>query len=255
MYKISKYVMFDILRNKFVIGYCFFIMIVATALLNLEGESSKAMLSLLNIVLLVVPLISIIFATIHFYNSHEFIELMLSQPVKRSRILLSEYAGVSFSFSLAYAVGMGIPLLLYGQDSIAFYLLAGGVILTFVFTSLALLSSVVAKDKARGIGLSLLLWFFFTVIYDGLMLVLLFAFSDYPVEKFMLAITSLNPVDLVRVTLLMNMDTAALMGYTGAVYKDMFDSLSGAVFSGGVLTLWILLPLLLALTIFRKKDL
>lgn len=255
MYKISKYVVLDILRNKFVIGYGIFIFIVSFALLNLEGESSKAMLSLLNIVLLVVPLISVVFATIHFYNSGEFIELMVSQPVKRSRILLSEYLGVSLSFSFAFALGIGIPLLLYGQSLVAGYLMISGIIITFIFVSLALLSSVIAKDKARGIGLSLLLWFFFTVIYDGIILIILFAFSDYPIEKFMLVITSCNPIDLIRVTILMQLDTAAMMGYTGAVYRETFSSLSGTLFSAFVLMAWIFIPLVISLRIFNKKDL
>ena len=70
MRRILKYVMFDILRNRFVIGYCLFIMLITFGLLSLEEGSSKSTLSLLNIVLLVVPLISIVFATIHFYNSY-----------------------------------------------------------------------------------------------------------------------------------------------------------------------------------------
>jgi Cu-processing system permease protein len=254
MYKISKYVILDILRNKFVLGYGFFIFLVTFALLNLEGESSKSMVSILNIVLLVLPLIAIVFATIHFYNSYEFIEMMLSQPVKRSWILMSEYLGVCISFSLAYTVGMGIPLLLYGQTGIMGDLLVAGILLTFVFVSLASLSSVVAKDKARGIGVSLLLWFFFTVIYDGIILILLFTFNDYPVEKLMLLVTSLNPIDLVRVSILTKMDSAAMMGYTGAVFKEMMDGFTGTLFSVAVLSAWIILPMVLAVRIFNKKD-
>lgn len=254
MYKISKYVILDVLRNRFVIGYGLFIFLVTFALLNLEGESSKSMVSILNVILLVLPLIAIIFATIHFYNSYEFIEMMLSQPVKRSWILLSEYFGISISFSLSYIIGMGIPLALYGQTGIMVHLLAAGVLLTFIFVSLALLSSVVSKDKAKGIGISLLLWFFFSVIYDGIILLLLFAFSDYPVERMMLAVTSLNPIDLVRVTILLKMDSAALMGYTGAVFKETMDSFSGTLFSIAVLSAWIMIPLWLAVRVFNKKD-
>ena len=254
MHKILKYVILDILRNKFVIGYGMLIFVIAFALLNLEGESSKTMVSILNIILLVIPLISVVFATIHFYNSYEFIELMISQPIKRSWILLSEYFGISISFSLAYSLGMGIPLLIYGQSGIAVYLLLAGIVLTFVFVSLALFSSEVARDKARGIGVSLLLWFFFTVIYDGIVMILLFAFSDYPLEKFMLIVTSCNPVDLVRVTILLHMDSAALMGYTGAVFKEMMDSFSGTLFSSLVLSVWIFVPLLFSVRIFSKKD-
>src|SRR2546428_8786822 len=83
MLKLSKYVLYDILRNKVVITYTLFLLAVSFSLFQLEENSSKAILSLLNIVLIVVPLISMVFTTIHYYNSYEFIELMLSQPLSR----------------------------------------------------------------------------------------------------------------------------------------------------------------------------
>ena len=73
-------------------AYTLFLLLVSVSLFQLEENHSKAILSLLTIVLIVVPLISMIFTTIHYYNSYEFIELMLSQPISRTKILLSEYA-------------------------------------------------------------------------------------------------------------------------------------------------------------------
>ncbi len=255
MMKIGKYVLSDILRNNFILGYTFFLFLVSFAILNLEGETTKALLSMLNIVLLIIPLTSLVFATIHFYNSYEFIELMVSQPIKRSWILVSEYTGLAISLTVALLIGMGVPVFIYGQSAIAGHLLIGGTALTFVFTALAILCAVVSKDKAKGIGLSLLIWFFCTVIYGGLMLIILFSFSDYPVEKYMLIFTSLNPVDLVRVSILMQMDSAALMGYTGAIFKQFFNETTGMVFGLAVLSLWTILPLLLSIRIFNRKDL
>jgi len=81
MFKISKYVLYDILRNKVVLAYTAFLLIVSFSLFQMEENSSKAVLSLLNIVLIVVPLVSLVFSTIHWYNSYEFIELMLTQPI------------------------------------------------------------------------------------------------------------------------------------------------------------------------------
>ena len=51
------------------------------------------------------------------------------------------------------------------------------------------------------------------------------------------------------------MDVSALMGYTGALYKDFFGSGSGILFTVGIMFLWIILPLWGALRIFKKKDL
>lgn len=255
MLKLTRYVLYDILRSKVVIAYTLFLLLVSLSLFQLEENSSKAILSLLNIVLIVVPLIGMIFTTIHYYNSYEFIELMLSQPLSRKRILLSELGGVACSLLSAFMVGVGLPVLLFSFDSTGIALLLAGCALTLVFTSIAFLASVKARDKARGIGFALLLWFYFALVYDGLVLLVLFAFSDYPMEKFTLVLSALNPIDLARIFIMLKMDVSALMGYTGALYKDFFGSGAGILFTFLTMLLWVVLPFYGALRAFRKKDL
>jgi len=255
MLKLSRYVLYDILRSKVVIAYTLFLLVVSCSLFQLEENHSKAILSLLNIVLIVVPLISMIFTTIHYYNSYEFIELMLSQPLSRTRILLSEYGGVSLSLLSAFFIGVGLPVLMFAFDETGMALLFTGAALTMVFTSIAFLAAVKARDKARGIGAALLLWFYFALIYDGLILLILFAFSDYPMEKFTLLLSALNPVDLGRIFIMLKMDVSALMGYTGALYKDFFGSGMGVFFTAGIMLLWATVPLWLAVRSFKGKDL
>jgi Cu-processing system permease protein len=255
MLKLSKYILYDIIRNKIIIGYTLFLFIVSMSMFRMEENESKALLSLLNIILIVVPLVSMVFATIHYYNSYEFIELMLSQPMSRTRILLSEYAGVSLSLLSSLLIGVGIPVLFYSFNDRGISLLFTGILLTLVFTSLAFLASVKSRDKARGIGTALLLWFYFALIYDGLVLIILFTFSDYPLEKLTLVLSALNPIDLGRIFIMLKMDVSALMGYTGALYKDFFGSGAGILFTTGIMLLWIILPLGWALRSFKRKDL
>jgi Cu-processing system permease protein len=255
MMKLSKYVLYDILRNKIVIAYTIFLFVISMSLFRMEENSGKAMLSLLNILLIVVPLISMIFSTIHYYNSYEFIELMLSQPMSRTKILLSEYAGVALSLVSAFLIGVGIPIVFFSLDATGLAMIFAGCALTLVFTSIAFWASVKAKDKARGIGFALLLWFYFSLIYDGLIVLILFSFSDYPLEKLTLVLSALNPVDLGRIFIMLKMDVSALMGYTGALYQDFFGSFSGMLFTTGVMLLWAVLPLYAAVRTFRKKDL
>lgn len=255
MLKLTRYVLYDILRSKIVIAYTLFLFVVSFSFFQLEENQSKAVLSLLNIVLIVVPLISMIFTTIHYYNSYEFIELMLSQPLSRTRILWSEYSGVALSLISAFLMGVGIPVLFFSFNAIGISLLLGGIALTLVFTSLAFLASVKSRDKARGIGLALLLWFYFALIYDGLVLLILFSFSDYPTEKLTLLLSALNPIDLGRIFIMLQMDVSALMGYTGALYKEFFGSGNGILFTAGIMILWIIIPMFAAAKIFKNKDL
>jgi Cu-processing system permease protein len=253
--KLSKYILYDILRSKIILAYIIFLLIVSVSMFQMEENSGKAMLSLLNIVLIVLPLVSLIFTTIHYYNSYEFIELMSSQPMSRTRILLSEYTGVAISLLSALLIGIGIPVLLFAANPTGYALLFTAFCLTLVFTSIAFLASVIARDKARGIGFTLLLWFYFALIYDGLVLLILFSFSDYPLEKLTLLLSALNPIDLGRIFIMLKMDISALMGYTGALYKDFFGNSSGIIFTVGIMLIWIVVPLWLAVKKFRQKDL
>jgi Cu-processing system permease protein len=255
MIKVSKYVLYDILRSKIILAYTLFLLIISLSMFQMEENSSKAMLSLLNIVLIVLPLVSLVFTTIHYYNSYEFIELMSSQPMSRTRIILSEFAGVSISLLSAFLIGIGLPIMIYAPDQTGFALLFTGMALTLVFVAIAFFASVRSRDKARGIGAVLLLWFYFTLIFDGLILLIIFNFSDYPLEKITLPLISLNPVDIARIFVTLKMDISALMGVTSALYKDFFSSSTGLFFTVGVMLLWTVLPLWLAIRRFNKKDL
>lgn len=255
MTRVIKYIFYDLLRTRFILLYTAFLLISTFALFQLDSDSGKIVLSLLNIVLIVIPLISIVFTTIHFYNSYEFIELMLAQPVNRRVVFLGEYFSVAISLSLAYLVGIGVPALMFNADKSIFTLLFTGTILTLVFVSLAFLSSVLTRDKAKAIGVALLFWFYFSLLYDGLLLWVVYSFNDYPLEKITLVLISFNPVDLARIILLLQLDISALMGYTGAFYQNFFGSNAGILFSISILAVWIAVPLWIAMRIFLKKDL
>jgi Cu-processing system permease protein len=255
MQKIIKYVIADILRNRIVLAYTAFLLLISFSVFALEDNAAKGLLSLLNIVLIIVPLVSIVFSAIYMYNAAEFIELLVSQPLRRSHLWLSLYGGLALALTLAFGIGAGLPILLYTPTPTGITLLLTGLVLTLIFVALAMLAAVRMRDKARGIGVAMLLWLFFSLIYDGIVLFFLFRFSDYPLEKPMIALSSLNPVDMARILILLKMDISALMGYTGAVFRDFFGSATGTLYAGTVLLLWILLPLLLSLRRFRRKDL
>ncbi|WP_207492394.1 ABC transporter permease [Aridibaculum aurantiacum] len=255
MKKLIKYVIIDIVRNKIVIGYTIFLLLLSFGMFSLEDNSAKGLLSLMNVSLLIVPLLSIIFSTIYVYNSAEFIELLVSQPVKRTSLISSLYTGLTLSLIMAVLVGIGLPVLIYDQSITGLVLVISAILLTAIFVALALLASVITRDKAKGIGVSILLWFYFSIIFDALLLFIIYQFSDYPLEQASIALTALNPIDLSRILVLLQMDMSAMMGYTGAVFADFFTGWYGYVFISVVILLWIISPTWLAINRFNKKDL
>ncbi len=255
MKKIIKYVIIDILRNKIMLAYTFFLLLISLTVFNVEDNTAKGLLSLLNIILIIVPLVSILFSAIYVYNSAEFLELMVSQPLKRKTIWLSVFTGLASSLALAFFVGAGIPILLYEATATGFMMLGTGLLLSVIFVAIAMLAAVITRDKAKGIGTAIFLWLYFALLFDGLVLFLMFQFADYPLEKAMVAASSLNPIDLCRILILLKMDVSVLMGYTGAVFKEFFGTQTGLFFAFLLLALWSIIPFLLSLKKFKAKDL
>lgn len=253
--KIQRFIVADILKNKIVLAYTALLAVLAWSVFSLEDESTKGVLTLLNIVLLTTPLVSIIFTTIYLYNSAEFIELLLSQPIQRGKIWTGLFLGLFFSLALAYLLGAGIPVLLFVSGKTAVMLLVMGVLITAVFVAIGFLCAIMARDKARGIGLSILLWLFFSLLFDGLVLFLMFQFADYPIEKAMVGISALNPIDLARIFLILQLDVSAMLGYTGAIFKEFFGTTTGTIIGFGLLCLWVIVPYFLSRRMFVRKDL
>ena len=119
----------------------------------------------------------------------------------------------------------------------------------------AFLSAIATRDKAKGIGISMMLWLYFALLFDGLILFLTFQFSEYPIEKMMIGVSMLSPIDMARIMILLKLDVSAMMGYTGAVFKEFFGTVLGTIVSIAILFLWMWIPFFWSLFKFKHKDL
>ena len=255
MGKITKIIFMDNGKSRVVVFYFVLLALLSWTSLLLQDNESKGALTILNIILFVTPLMSLLYTVTYLYDAHDFLVLLLSQPVERRRIWQSLYTGVSSSLLIAFLLGAGIPMLLYTDWGTGLVLLLMGCVTTQIFVSLAFLTTMLASDKTRGTGISILIWLLFTMIYDAVLLYALFLLSDWPVETPLLALLMLNPLDLTRFQVILKMDVSAMMGYGGAAFKEFLGAAGGIVVSSLLLLLWIIVPYFLSLRIFRKKDL
>lgn len=254
--KILNFELVNVLKSKWIILYSLFFFVISQALFMFGGSGTKAIVSLLNLSLILIPIVSIIFGSIYIYNSREFIELLLSQPIKRTQVFLGLYLGLSIPLAFSFFIGVGLPFIINGNtESIALTsLLLSGMFNTFIFTGLSIVIALKFDDKSLGVGYSILIWFFLAIIYDGIVMMLIWQFSDYPLEVPLIALSVLNPIDLGRVMVMLKFDVAALMGYTGAAMEKFFGETFGILISLSMMIVWIILPFLLGLKLFKKKN-
>lgn len=244
----------DVLRSRWLIVYSAFFLLLAEGLLRFSGSDAMAVISLSMAALMVIPLATLMLSTMYVYGTRDFTELLLAQPIRRGDLYAGLYLGLALPTVAGFLAGVGLPFAVRGALGGQVGVLLGvGAALTFVFSAIGFCIALATEDRLRGMAAALGVWLFAAVLYDGIVLTLVALFSDYPIERPLLAVMLANPAELGRVMLLLRLDASALMGYTGAVFERFFGGY-GFVVAGAVLGSWIVLPSVRAHRLFRLKD-
>ncbi len=252
---------YENIRNKWVFLYAISFFIISSLTIYFGGkQSAKITASLLNLFLLLIPIFSLLFGSINFLESLPFMEVLLSRPISRSKLFLGKWIGANLGLNLGFVLGTAIPLVLFldpsgGKIFLSIQLLLFGVLLNSVFLSLSFLLSIIIVKKEIVLGFTLVVWFYFYFLYDLLIVGLSILYGEYPLEIPVLGMVILNPLDLVRVIILLQMDSAVLLGFTSAFFQKYLGQGSGIAISFLFLSVWITIPLIIGARIFRKKDL
>jgi len=258
MNKVFRYSFLDLIRSRWTLIYFLFFLLSCGGLLYLSGDSTKVVVSLMNVIILLVPLISMIYGLMYMYQVRDYVEILLAQPISRRSIFSGYFLGLSAALSLSAVAGLIVPLLFFDAAQVlsSQWLILNliSVLLTVIFSAIACWLVLKHENRLKGFGLGLFIWLLLAVIYDGLFLVLLVALEDFPLENVALGITLLNPIDMGRVLLIFQLDYSALMGYTGAVYENFFGSVTGSLVIAGAFLLWIIIPIYFLLRRARLKD-
>ena len=257
--KVMRYELSDVLRSRWLLSYTLFFLLLTDVILRFSGSTANALASLATVVQVIIPLVNVVFGTMYLYNAREFTELLLAQPVDRRQLFGGIYLGLTLPLSVGFALGVAVPFALHGVDDMSqrttvALLIGVGIALSFAFTGIAFLLALRIEDKAKALGAAIGIWLLTTVLYDGIVVLLIAMFADNPLERPLIALMLLNPVDLARVLLVLRLDVSALMGYTGAVFKNFFGHTGGIALASAVLSAWAVAPALAALRTFRRKD-
>jgi Cu-processing system permease protein len=259
MFKVFKYTFSDFIRSYWNLVYTGFYLLLAFSLLFLNHDLNKGIAGLMNLIIILCPLIGTIFGVMYFYNSREFTQLLMAQPIKRVSIFLGQYLGLSLSLSASLIIGLGVPFLAYGlfrSSDVANFgiLLVSGVFLTFIFTALSFLIAIRNENKLKGFGFAILVWLLMALVFDGIFLLSLLVFQEYPLEHYAIGMSVFNPIDLSRILVLLQLDNSAIMGYTGAVFQKFFHKGPGMIISFASMAMWVIVPVSLFIRKATRKD-
>jgi Cu-processing system permease protein len=207
--------------------------------------------SLVSLVIYLIPLIALLlgFDAIVGERERGSLDLLLSLPITRLELLLGKYLGLAAALALSTLAGFGlVAILLYQHISwtgLYHYIgfMVSSVLLGLAFLSMAVLMSVVARDRTRASGLAIAMWFFFVLVFDLLLLGVLVTTGGHFGGDAFAWLLLLNPADVFRILNVFSLDDVRTLYGLASIVPP---SLGSPVVTGGVMLAWIVMPLALA---------
>lgn len=259
----------DARRNRWFLLYAvaFAGLSLALAWLSLAGMGNYGLAgfgrtgaSLINLVLLIVPLMGLTLGALSLAAEREKGTLiyLLAQPVSKAELLLGKFTGLSLALLAALGIGFGLTGLLIaasaGGTDVRTYLTLVG--LTFLLgvasLSLGFLISAAVQRSATAVGIALFLWLLLVFFGDlgvmGTAVTLRLSVS----ELFALALA--NPLQIFKIAAIWNLqNNLELLGPAGVYAMRTYGSLLLWLLVG-LLLAWTILPLLITQQVFKKRG-
>lgn len=226
-------------------------------------DFARTAASLVQLVLLLVPLTAIVMGVLTLASDRGAAELLFSQPVPRGVILIGRLLGLLVALASAQAVGFGLAgLVLYaraGGEGVGGFLLIGlaSIVLTAIFLALAALVSArhVGGRRVRALAIALVVWFVLVVLFDLAALGLASTLRSGTASRVLILTVLTNPIDAVRAGTLLGVEGTGAFGAASlALLRFTRGPLGAALLLSTSVLLWIILPALLAVRRLATLD-
>ena len=225
-------------------------------------DLSRTATSLTQLVVLVIPMMALLVGATSFSPERGAAELLFSQPVSRSTVVLGKLLGLLEALTAAQALGFGAAgVTIFSQSGVEglggfFLLFAGSVVLTAIFLSLsAWIAGGAARRRTRALALSVVIWFVAVVLFDVAALGIASLLRSGPASRVLMTAALINPVDAVRTGALLGIQGNAAFGAASLALLRFTHGAAGAAFAiAASLTVWTLVPAALAVRRAVRAD-
>ncbi|NJN84193.1 MAG: ABC transporter permease [Caldilineaceae bacterium] len=260
----------DALRNRWFVLYtaAFVLLSLAFSYMALSGSGivgfagfGRTAASLINLVLLIVPLMALTIGAQSLAGEQErnTLAYLLAQPLHRADIFFGKYLGLAFSLLAALSLGFGIAglvLTLSGSganDPTVYVLLVGlAFLLALTMLSIGFLISAFTDRTGVAVGIGLFLWLLFVFLGDLGLMGTAIAMRIPAINLFWLSLT--NPLQVFKMTAILNIqNTLDILGPAGLYAFQNFGNTLFALFLA-TLAIWIIAPAGLAYLRFAYRG-
>ena len=226
-------------------------------------EFSRTAASLVELVMLIIPLTAITFGVTQLTPDRGAAEVLFSQPVDRSVVLMGRVTGLFLALVGAQTLGFGAAGLVVFSRAGAFGVwgfvgvMVSAALLTAVFLALAALiaAGATSRRRARVLAVALVVWFASVVLFDAAALGVASLLGSGDASRLLIMAVFANPVDAVRTGALLAVSGTTAFGAASlAFFRFTGGTPQAAIMLAASLLIWISLPLGLAARRLRKSD-
>jgi Cu-processing system permease protein len=254
--------------QTFAVAFAALALTVAVSGYVLSGGSgvqdfSRTAASLVQLVVLLVPLTALLLGVLALASDRGNAELLFSQPVSRTTILLGRVLGLYQALISAQALGFGAAgLVIYsqaGEDGVAGFLVvvAAAFVLTGVCLGLASLIAAgnIGRRRSRALALALVVWLVLVVLADLAALGAASLLRSGAASRLLITAAIVNPVGAVRTAALLLIEGTAAFGSASlALLRFAGGPVRAGLLLAGSLVVWLGLPFWIASRRLSRAD-
>lgn len=226
-------------------------------------DFARTAVSLVQLVLLLVPLTSLLIGVLALAPERGAAELLFSQPVPRATILFGKLLGLFEALAGAQAIGFGAAGLVIfsqaGEEGIGRFalLVLGSLLLTAVFLGVAALIAAggAGRRRSRALAVALVVWFASVVLFDVVALGIASLLRLGTASRVLITAVIVNPVDAVRTGTLLGVEGTAAFGAASLAFLRFTKGIAGAALLLSVsIAVWLVVPVWLAARRLKRAD-
>ncbi len=226
-------------------------------------DFSRVSVSLVQLVLLLVPLSALLLGVMALLPDRGEAELLYSQPASRGAILLGTMIGLFEALVAAQAVGFGASgLLIYsqaGESGVGSFvmLFAMAAVLTAVFLGIAgyICAGTFGHRRSRALAIAVAVWFAAVVLFDVVAIGVASLLASGHASRLLIISVLVNPVDALRTGTLLAIEGTAAFGASSLALLRFTSGPAGAASLIAVSAVaWVVIPVWLASRRLAKAD-
>lgn len=226
-------------------------------------DFTRTAASLLQLVLLLVPLTALVMGVLALTPEKGGAELLYAQPIARGAVLVGTLLGLFEAFMAAEALGFGaagiVIFMRAGDEGFPGFatVVAGAAALTAIFLALAgaVSAGQFGRRRVRALAAALVLWFAMALLFDVVVLALASLLRSGHASRLLITSVIVNPIDAVRTGALLAIEGTAAFGPASLALLRFTNGVAGAAAAVMLsLLVWLAAPLAIAARRLRSAD-